>query len=70
MQDLKSSAGKQGEVVTQIITFLNGTKKTIRGVITNTIEQGQFTKFMTLDGRLVMINDQNVLCVEVFKNNE
>lgn len=28
--------------------------------------QGQFTKFETADGRLVMINDAKVLCVEVF----
>lgn len=63
---LKSSAETKGKVVTQIITFINGVKKTIKGVQTETIVQGQFTKFETTDGRLVMINDNNVLCVEVF----
>lgn len=64
--DLKSTAEVKGEVVTQIITFVGGTKKTIKGVITKSIMQGQFTKFETTDGRLIMVNDQNVLCVEVF----
>ena len=66
--DLKSSVEKQGETVTQIITFIGGSKKTIEGVITETITQGQFTKFMTKDGRYIMVNDSNVLCVEVFKD--
>ena len=64
--DLKSSASKQGKTTTQIITFIGGVKKTVRGVISKSIEQSQFTKYETLDGRLVMINDQNVLMVEVF----
>jgi hypothetical protein len=65
--DLKSSTERKGKTVTQIVTFIGGTKKTFRGVITSTIEQGQFTKFETKDGRLIMINDTNVLCVEVFE---
>ena len=36
---------------------------------TETIQQGQFTKFETTDGRLVMINDINVLSVEVFNED-
>jgi hypothetical protein len=64
--DLKSTVEEKGKTVTQIITFMGGTKKTIKGIITKTIVQGQFTKFETNDGRLVMINDANVLCVEVF----
>ncbi len=64
--DLKSSVESKGKTVTQIITFMGGTKKTIKGVISSSISQGQFTKFNTTDGRLVMVNDQNVLCVEVF----
>ena len=70
MVDLKSSTQKKGKVVTQIITFEGGIKKTVRGVITTSIAQGQFTKFETTDGRLVMINDKNVLCVEVFNQDE
>jgi len=31
-----------------------------------TIEQGQFTKFKCKDGRYILINDQNVLMVETF----
>ena len=64
--DLKSSIESKGKTVTQVITFMGGNKKTIKGVISNTVVQGQFTKFNTTDGRLIMINDQNVLCVEVF----
>lgn len=64
--DLLSSVSKKGATTTQIITFVGGVKKTIRGVISKTIEQSQFTKYETTDGRLVMINDQNVLMIEVF----
>lgn len=67
MIDLKSSAAKKGDVVTQIITSITGIKKTIRGIKTNTIEQGQFTKFETEDGRLIMVNDRNTFIIEVFK---
>jgi hypothetical protein len=63
---LKSSTERKGKIVTQIVTFIGGVKKTFRGVKTETIEQSQFTKFETLDGRMVMIHDVNVLFVEVF----
>ena len=68
--DLKSSASQKGKHVTQIITGVSGIKKTIRGVITDTIEQGQFTKFHTKDGRMIFINDTNVFCIEVFEEKE
>lgn len=68
-KSLKSSAERKGKIVTQIITFVGGIKKTVRGVKTETIQQGQFTKFETTDGRLVMINDINVLSVEVFNED-
>ena len=64
---LKSTVESKGKVVTKIYTFMGGTKKTIKGVISGTIAQGQFTKFETTDDRLVMVNDANVLCIEVFK---
>lgn len=64
--DLLSSVERKGRTVTQIITCVSGIKKTFRGVRTETIENGQFTKFETVDGRLILINDQNVFCVEVF----
>ncbi len=34
---------------------------------TDTIEQVQFTKFFTKEGRMVLIHDPNVLMVEVFQ---
>lgn len=68
--DLQSTAKSQGEVVTQIIHFVNGEKRTFENILTSSIKQGQFTKLTTLDGRLIMVNDKNVLCVEVFKQDE
>lgn len=68
--DLQSTTKSQGEVVTQIIHFINGEKRTFESILTSSVKQGQFTKLVTLDGRLIMINDKNVLCVEVFKQDE
>jgi|TARA_R110000744_G_scaffold218389_1_gene337123 hypothetical protein len=65
--DLQSSVKQQGETVTQIIHFVGGEKRTFNGIITNNIKQGQFTKFETISGELILINDKNVLCIEVFK---
>ena len=36
----------------------------------STKRQGQFTKLETIEGSLIMINDKNVLCIEVFKQDE
>lgn len=66
MKSLKSSAEKKGKTVTQIITATSGIKKTIHGIRTETIEQGQFSKFETVDGRLIFVNDENVFVVETF----
>ena len=65
--DLESSVKKQGKLVTQIIHFTNGEKRTFENILTTNIKQGQFTKLMTSDGRMIMINDKNVLCREIFK---
>jgi len=65
--DLHSTIRNQGKVVTQIIHFINGEKRTFEHIKSDTIKQGQFTKFETVDGKLLMINDKNVLCIEVFK---
>ena len=65
--NLLSSVNKEGKYVTQIIHFKNGYRKTIHGVDTLSIEQGQFTKFKCKDGRYILINDENVLMVECFK---
>jgi hypothetical protein len=64
--DLESSVKEQGQWVTKIIHFLGGEKRTIEGVNTHTIRQGQFTKFILKDKSYVMINDKNVLMIEVF----
>lgn len=66
MNNLESTAARKGAIVDQIVTCVSGVKKTFRGVKTETIEQGQFTKFETIDGRLIMINDRNVFYIEVF----
>ena len=65
-QDLKSSVQTVGKSVTQIIHFSHGNKRTLSGILTDTIKQGQMTKFMLEDGRMVLINDQNVDMIEVF----
>ena len=62
--NLKSSITVKGRYVSQILHFINGEKRTFNGVDTHSIKQGQFTKFETQDGRLVMINDKNILCIE------
>ena len=63
--NLLSSVAKEGRYVTQIIHFKEGYRKTIHGIDTLSIEQGQFTKFETKDGRLIMVNDKNILCIEI-----
>lgn len=68
--DLQSSIKQQGESVTQIIHFIGGEKRTFNGIITTTIKQGQFTKLDTLSGEMILINDKNVLCIEVFKEKK
>ena len=63
----KSSVQSRGEYVTQIIHFVGGEKRTFTGLSTENIKQGQFTKINTKDGRMILINDKNVLCIEVFQ---
>ena len=67
MKSLLSSVESKGKTVTQIITNINGIKKTFRGVITSSIEQGQMTHFDLVDGRTIMVNDKNISWVEIFK---
>ena len=68
--NLLSSVTHEGKYVTQIIHFKGGYRKTIHGVDTGSIEQGQFTKFKCKDGRMILVNDVNVLMVEVFSDRE
>jgi len=65
--NLQSSVNKQGKIVTQIIHFVGGEKRTFSGIVSESIKQGQFTKFIKTDGSMILINDKNVLCIEVFK---
>jgi len=69
--DLKSSISSSyflnSKTVTQIFHFKNGVKRTFTGIKPETIKQGQYTKMMTDDGRLLIINDSNVLCIEIFE---
>lgn len=67
--NMKSTVNTQGEVVTQIIHFIGGVKRTYHGILPASIKQGQFTKFKCVDGSMVMINDNNVLCVEIFSED-
>jgi len=72
--DLKSSISTSYfldcKSVTQIIHFKDGVKRTFSGILPDTIKQGQYTKMSTIDGRVLMVNDGNVLCIEVFQEDE
>ena len=70
MIDLESSVKQKGKYVTQIIHFVGGEKRTFNGVLSQSIKQGQFTKFECKNGAMIMINDKNVLCVEIFKETD
>jgi len=58
------------ESVTQIIHFKDGVKRTFSGILPETIKQGQYTKMSTIDGRMLIVNDSNVLCIEVFPEDK
>lgn len=64
--NLQSTTNKLGKTVTQILHFQGGNKRTFSGILTETIKQGEFTKMMLTDGRMLMINTANIDCVEVF----
>jgi ribosomal protein S18 acetylase RimI-like enzyme len=70
MVSLKSSITQKGKYVSKILHFVGGEKRTFNGVDTDSIKQGQFTKFETKDGRLVMVNDKNILCIEIINEND
>ncbi len=69
MKNLKSTVNEQGETVTQIIHFVGGVKRTYHGILSQSIKQGQFTKMKCIDGTMIMINDNNVLCIEIFSED-
>ncbi len=67
--DLDSSVKQKGKYVSQCIHFVGGVKRTFNGVLSSSIKQGQFTKFECKNGAMIMINDTNVLCIEIFEEN-
>lgn len=70
MIDLKSSTGKKSRYVSQILHFINGEKRTFHNIDTHSIQQGQFTKFYCRDGRMILVNDKNILCIETFNKED
>lgn len=68
--NLLSSAQRKGKTVTQILINNTGAKKTYHGVKTETIEQGEFTKFDLEDGRMIMVNTPNTWVIEVHSEKE
>lgn len=68
--NLQSTVNTMGETVTQILHFANGNKRTFGGIITSTIKQGEFSKMMLKDGRMLMVNTANIDCIEIFPEKE
>lgn len=67
--DLESTVNQEGSSVTQIIHFEGGIKRTFDGILPETIKQGQFTKMKRINNSLLLVNDDKVLCIEVFEEN-
>ena len=65
--NLHSSINSLSKTVTQIIHFNGGNKRTFEHILSESIKQGEFTKFMLTDGRMLLINTANVDCIEIFK---
>jgi hypothetical protein len=63
--NLKSSVIEKGKVVTEIIIFSGGNKKTFKGILADSIHQSEFTRFDLIDGRRIYVNQKNVDCFEV-----
>jgi predicted transcriptional regulator len=64
--DLKSTVNNMGKYVTQVFHFIGNEKMTYNGIMPETIKEGEFTKVMCKDGRMLLINRKNLLLVEVF----
>lgn len=65
-KNLLSTVNKMGKSVTQVFHFIGNEKMTFEGLIPETIKEGEFTKIMAKDGRMLLINRKNLLLVEVF----
>lgn len=55
-----------GKQTTWIIHCITGKKKTFHGVLPETIEEGSMLKVRLEDGRMLIINPDNVFVTEVF----
>jgi len=64
--NLESSVNQKGDTVTQYIFFADGSEKTYSGIISESIQQSQFTRFDCVDGKRVYINTRRVNGFEVF----
>lgn len=68
--NLKSSVNEKGKTVTQYILFASGNEKTYSGIITDSIQQSQFTRFDIKDGPRVYVNTDKVDLFEVFEEHD
>ena len=68
--NLNSSVKDKGETVTQYILFKNGNEKTYKGIITDSIQQSQFTRFDLVSGARVYVNTDNVDVFEVHQESD
>ena len=66
----KSSVCEIGNIITEIVLFSGGNKKTFEGIKTETISQNEFTHFDLVDGRRIYINPKNVDSFEVINEKE
>jgi cytochrome c-type biogenesis protein CcmE len=67
--DLKSTVNKMGKQ-TQVFHFEGNVKLTYEGLLPETLKEGKFTKIMCSDGRMLMINPDKLLLVEIFSEDE
>lgn len=68
--NLRSSVNEIGQTTTQILHFIGDIKRTLHGVISEKIKEGEFTKLFLKDGRMIMVSKRNLLLVEVFTEDE
>jgi len=52
----------------QIIHFINGEKRTLFNVIG--VKDNEFTHLKLEDGRKILVNKDNVLMIEIFKDDD
>lgn len=67
--DLNSSVKQVGPLVTQIIGFTNGSKKTFYNIISDSITQSEFTSMRTIEGYMIKIATDKVLWLEIHEQN-